>query len=113
MRPIRWLHISDIHLRAGNEWSQDVVLKAMCRNIGEQRAAGNQADFVLVTGDIAFSGKSDEYALAASFFDAVQTASGVSRERIFCVVGNHDIDRDRPEVMLPRCSCRNPWSEPS
>ena len=110
MRPIRWLHISDIHLRAGNEWSQDVVLKAMCRNIGEQRAAGNQADFVLVTGDIAFSGKSDEYALAASFFDAVQTASGVSRERIFCVVGNHDIDRDRQKLCFrgARAEIRGP-----
>ena len=50
MRPICWLHISDIHLRAGNEWSQDVVLKAMCGTIKEQRTAGTAPDFVLVDG---------------------------------------------------------------
>ena len=63
MRPIRWLHISDIHLRSEKTWSQDVVLGAICKNVGEQRAAGNLLDFVIVTGDIAFSGKTDEYNL--------------------------------------------------
>ena len=55
MRPIHWLHISDIHLREGNEWSQDVVLNSMCVCISELRKAGKEPDFVLVTGDIAFS----------------------------------------------------------
>ena len=110
MRPICWLHISDIHLRAGNEWSQDVVLSAMCRNIEEQRTAGIAVDFVLVTGDIAFSGKSEEYALAGSFFDAVQTASGVPKKRIFCVAGNHDVDRDRQKLCFrgARTELRSP-----
>ena len=100
MRPIYWLQISDIHLRAGNEWSQDFVLKAMCKNIREQRAAGIAADFVLMTGDIAFSGKTQEYKLAANFFDALQTASGVPKKRIFCVAGNHDIDRERQKLCF-------------
>ena len=100
MRPICWLHISDIHLRAGNEWSQDVVLKAMCRNILEQREAGTGADFILVTGDIAFSGKSEEYDLAEKFFDDLQAASGVLKGRIFCIAGNHDIDRDRRRMWI-------------
>lgn len=95
MRPICWLHISDIHLRIQNEWSQDVVLNAMCSQIEKQRSQGVEPDFILVTGDIAFSGKSKEYALAGYFFNALQTASGVPIERIFCVPGNHDIDRDR------------------
>ena len=100
MRPISWLHISDIHLRSDKKWQQDVVLKAMCRNIGEQREAGTAADFILVTGDIAFSGKSKEYELAASFFDDLQAASGVPKERIFCIAGNHDIDRGRQKLCF-------------
>ena len=100
MRPIYWLHISDIHLRADKKWQQDVVLKAMCRNIEEQRESGMVADFILVTGDIAFSGKSKEYELAASFFDDLQAASGVPRERIFCIAGNHDIDRRRQDMCF-------------
>lgn len=100
MRPICWLHISDIHLRIQNEWSQDIVINAMCAHIEKQRSQGVEADFILVTGDIAFSGKSKEYALAKNFFNALQTASGVPIERIFCVPGNHDIDRDRHNLCF-------------
>ena len=100
MLPICWLHISDIHLRLDNEWPQDVVLKAMCGHIREQREAGTAADFILVTGDIAFSGKSEQYALAKKFFNDLQASSGVPKERIFCIAGNHDIDRDRQEYCF-------------
>lgn len=95
MRPIRWLHISDIHLRASTAWSQDVVLTAMCKQIKEQRAQATPTDFILLTGDIAFSGKAQEYALAADFVNALCAASGVPKDRVFCIPGNHDIDRDR------------------
>ncbi len=100
MRAICWLHVSDIHLRVGNAWSQDVVLKAMCEHIAGQRTGGTVADFILITGDLAFSGKADEYALATGFLDALGTASGVPKERIFCVPGNHDIDRDRQNMCF-------------
>ena len=63
MRPICWLHISDLHMSPRDAWSQDVVLRAMCDQIKEQRAKGTAADFILVTGDLAFSGKAEEYAL--------------------------------------------------
>ena len=85
MRPIRWLHVSDIHLRASTVWSQDVVLTAMCKQIEEQRAQEILIDFILLTGDIVFSGKAEEYALAADFVNALCTASGVPKDRVFCV----------------------------
>ena len=93
MRALSWLHISDLHLRVDSEWAQDVVLTEMCHHIGQQRAAGSAFDFILVTGDIAYSGQAAEYSMAAQFFDELATQSGVSRRRIFCVPGNHDIDR--------------------
>ena len=95
MRPISWLHISDFHLQEGQEWSQDVVLREMCRHIEELRETDADVDFVLVTGDIAFSGKASEYLLAERFFNRLEAASGVPLKRIFCVPGNHDIDRTR------------------
>ena len=52
-------------------------------------------DFVLASGDLAFSGKSAEYGLAGAFFDELSVVSGVPRERIFCIAGNHDVDRER------------------
>lgn len=100
MRPICWLHISDIHMRVRDAWSQDVVLKAMCDHISRQRADGMVADFILVTGDLAFSGKANEYSLVAGFLNDLTTASGVSKERIFCVPGNHDINRERQQMCF-------------
>ena len=110
MRPINWLHISDFHLRVGREWAQDVVLDEMCRHIEHQRNSDTPFDFVLVTGDIAFSGQADEYAIVGRFFDELQSRSGVDREYIFCVPGNHDVDRTRQAMAFKgaRSALRTP-----
>jgi DNA repair exonuclease SbcCD nuclease subunit len=100
MRPIRWLHISDIHMRVSKVWSQDVVLKAMCDDIAKQRNEGATPDFVLATGDLAFSGNAKEYKLVERMFDAVSAASGVPKDQIFCIPGNHDIDRERQTMCF-------------
>lgn len=100
MRPLCWLHISDIHMRISDAWSQDVVLTAMCSHIAAQGSQGVRPDFILLTGDVAFSGKAEEYALAQAFIEALVMASGVPRERIFCIPGNHDIDRDRQRLCF-------------
>ncbi|MDX5929275.1 MULTISPECIES: metallophosphoesterase family protein [Acidiphilium] len=100
MHPICWLHISDIHMRVSKIWSQDVVLNAMCEDIAKQQRAGAAFDFILVTGDLAFSGNAEEYKLVASFFDAVSAASGVPADFIFCIPGNHDIDRERQKMCF-------------
>jgi predicted phosphodiesterase len=100
MRPIRWLHISDFHLRHRDAWSQDVVLEAMCERICQQRDEGVTADFILATGDLSFSGHVDEYDQVSRFFGELSTASGVSPERIFCVPGNHDVDRERQKLCF-------------
>jgi hypothetical protein len=100
MRPIGWLHISDFHLRANHAWSQDAVLSAMRDDIVRRRKAGAILDFILATGDLAFAGKALEYKLVVAFFDELATATGVPRERIFCIPGNHDIDRDRQKMSF-------------
>lgn len=100
MRPISWLHVSDVHMNVRNAWSQDVVLTAMCGRIERLRADGLEADFILATGDLAFSGKPEEYALVRDFFEALSKASGVPKERIYCVPGNHDIDRSRQTLCF-------------
>ena len=100
MRPICWLHISDLHLRPDDKWSQDVVLEAMCQNIKQLHDGGTEFDFVLVTGDIAFSGKAEEYSMAKDFFKELQSAAGVPVHRIFCVPGNHDVDRSRQDMCF-------------
>jgi hypothetical protein len=100
MRPITWLQISDIHMRPGDEWSQDVILRAMAKSIAQARTEGLTLDFALVTGDLAFSGKSNEYELVKMFLTAISEASGVPREKFFCVPGNHDVDRDKQKLCF-------------
>ena len=95
MRPIRWLHISDFHLRESDVWSQDAVLAAMLKDIGRRVTAGLVFDFVLVTGDLAYSGRESEYSLVETFMDDLATTLGLTRTEIFCIPGNHDVDRNR------------------
>ena len=99
MRPISWLHLSDVHLRPKDAWQQDLVLRAMCNDIGTQRDT-SAFDFVLLSGDLAFSGKPEEYDIAAKFLNALSEACGVPTASIYCVPGNHDIDRDRQRMAF-------------
>jgi 3',5'-cyclic AMP phosphodiesterase CpdA len=81
MRPITWLQISDIHMRPRDEWSQDIILRAMTKSIAQARTEGLTLDFALVTGDLAFSGKPKEYELVKACLTAISEASGVPREK--------------------------------
>jgi predicted phosphodiesterase len=87
-------------MRPRDEWSQDVILRAMTKSIAQARTEGRTLDFVLVTGDLAFSGKPNEYELVKGFLNAISEASGVPREKFFCVPGNHDVDREKQKLCF-------------
>ncbi len=54
---------------------------------------GGPLHFVVFTGDVGYSGKSDEYRLAKKhFFRPLLKTTGVAPERLFLVPGNHDVD---------------------
>jgi predicted MPP superfamily phosphohydrolase len=59
--PIRILHLSDLHFRADRAWDSDPVLRDLARFIAAEVRQGLVPDLVAVTGDLAFSGKADEY----------------------------------------------------
>ena len=93
-QPITWLHISDLHLRGSRAYDANIVLKALLRDVGERIAQdGLRPDFVAVTGDLTFSGKPAEYDLARQFFDELLRVTGLGKDRLFLVPGNHDVDR--------------------
>lgn len=111
LREIAWLQISDIHMRQRDEWSQDIVLHAMADSIRQHRCKGLTLDFILATGDLSFSGKKEEYELVKTFLDDLVGASGVPRERIFCIPGNHDVNRDRQKLCFQ--GARNALTSPN
>jgi predicted phosphodiesterase len=93
---LRILHLSDLHI--GKEhgdglWRVERVMgEAWDRNLAEIRRDG-PIDFVCFTGDLAQSGKPEQYADALKLVDAVLHSLDCPRDRFFCVPGNHDVDR--------------------
>ena len=91
-----WLHLSDFHFRGGQDtFSQDVSCEAVLRDIPGRLSTDYPLEFIVATGDIAFSGQRHEYELASTFFDALFGELGLDRNRLFVVPGNHDVDRTR------------------
>jgi tetratricopeptide (TPR) repeat protein/predicted phosphodiesterase len=96
-QPIRWLHLSDFHIGRdpqGEMMLFDSILDHVKKEIKEERCP----DMVFITGDIAFSGKKDQYELFYSnfyskLFDILKSArNDLCETRIFIVPGNHDVD---------------------
>ena len=81
MRTVRWLHISDLHMRKAEDAQRQLVLSEMLEDISRRSANGRQVDFVIATGDLAFSGKHLEYEIVASFFgNLVASLARISQE---------------------------------
>ena len=97
--PIAFVHLSDIHF--GQERGGVVIvhddakarliedLAATVEGLPEKKAAG-----IIITGDIAYGGKTDQYKIAAGWLDRVAAAAKCDITDIMVVPGNHDIDRD-------------------
>ena len=97
---ISWLHISDFHFRAGGDvFSQEVSCDALVRDIPLRLSDEFPLQFIVVTGDIAFSGKTSEYELASTFFASLLDNLGLETGRLCIVPGNHDVDRSTQTYM--------------
>lgn len=94
-----FLHISDIHFKQVDAGQPDDPNRAlrndMVRDVGTMRSRiGRAVDGVLVTGDIAFAGKSTEYDFAYHWLEnELCPAAGCPIDSVFVVPGNHDVDR--------------------
>lgn len=97
---LTWLHISDLHMRSGTsakQFEQNIVLKALKRDIAALLSNYVPAiipDFVLFTGDIAFSGQKEEYAVARTEIEAIN-ARLPRKASWYFVPGNHDVNWNR------------------
>ena len=91
---VTWLHISDFHVRGGDPYDRDVVLRALVESVGEYGKRGRAPDLIFATGDIAHAGKAEEYEIAGKFFDELLEAVKLPKSRLFIIPGNHDVNRD-------------------
>ena len=89
------LQISDIHLKEGA--SSNHVLEKLDDFERVLRSLLEEYEFcfVVISGDLAFSGKSEEYLLAIDFVETLQnilrSASNILNHDIVIVPGNHDL----------------------
>ncbi|KVT48320.1 metallophosphoesterase [Burkholderia ubonensis] len=91
--------MSDIHFGqekdGGLVFTNDDAKKRLLDDAaGEIAKIGTSASGVIVTGDIAYSAKYEEYVKAGEWLDRLAERVGCSRLDIQMVPGNHDIDRD-------------------
>ena len=108
---LTYVHVSDIHFgqeRGPEVYVHNDVKQCVIADVVELKMAIGieRMDGVIVTGDIAFSGKKTEYDQAAKWLDRLTEEIGCDKTDVIVVPGNHDIDRDRisagASLMLPR-----------
>ncbi len=102
MRSITWLHISDWH-QGRPDYDRRVVRDALIDDL-ERRAEIDErlaeVDFIVFSGDLAFSGEENEYEAAArDLLDPLLAVTRVPKSRLFMVPGNHDIHRPTLERL--------------
>ena len=88
---INILHISDIHALTKDELQLKIRADKLMDDIQSQEI---DFDILIVSGDIAFSGKPEEYELASKLFlDPIRKRLNIPTRRTFIAPGNHDVDR--------------------
>ncbi len=97
--PVRILHLSDFHFSVGRHWDADPILRELAAFIGQDIAGnGLTPDLVVITGDLAQSGKPEEYDLARTWLEnqlwprLADPNHPLPRDRLLLVPGNHDVD---------------------
>ncbi|WP_186057780.1 metallophosphoesterase [Burkholderia gladioli] len=98
--PAVFVHVSDIHFgqeKGDRVQIHDDVKQQLIADAKEviARIAGGAAHGILVTGDIAQSGKWKEYEDAGKWLDELALNIGVEIHRVQMVPGNHDLDRSK------------------
>lgn len=107
--PIRWLHLSDFHV-GKDDYAERRIFGRIHEHIREQLERSGAPDLIFITGDLAQSGRPEEY---SSFYEEfllplqVDTLGEEWQGKIFTIPGNHDVDRstaqyfDREAVLQP------------
>lgn len=91
------LHLSDIHFRdgeSGDVYDLDTDLRnELERDAERMRTRLKTIGGIVVTGDIAFGGKKEEYDIARVWLEKLCNVLGCAHESVWTVPGNHDVDR--------------------
>jgi len=110
MNEITILHLSDIHFKRNKDEDnkafrktvQQRLMDAVTAHLNEHKKEHKPLDFVVITGDIAFSGKKEEYDEAFTFLSALKDVLPKETE-FLAVPGNHDVEREKISKFFSLC----------
>src|SRR6202158_2381086 len=104
-RPIRWLHLSDLHFgcRGRELWWQ--VHEEFERSVREMVQRLGPPDLLIFSGDLANQGRQSEYVLLDGLLDAlcrwIAEEADAPEPFVIAVPGNHDLRRPKGLRALP------------
>jgi len=113
---LTFIHLSDIHFNknSGDSYDLDSDLRhEILEDIGREKNTVGCVSGVLISGDIAFSGKKSEYKKAKVFLTDLCCLLEIPETSIYCVPGNHDVDQkitkeshslDRAQIAIETAS---------
>lgn len=88
MPTLTFMHLSDLCIKGYPAADLDALLDDI-----SVRMHGQSVDFIVVSGDLASSGLGEEYVSVANFLDDLLMKTDLTKDRLFVVPGNHDMDR--------------------
>ncbi len=106
------IHLSDIHFRSSQQGVPDrnKDLRNEIRiDLSRQMTHLHRYDCILVTGDIAFAGRQDEFETARKWIESLCEDLKVDIGSVLVTPGNHDVDRNvagRDEILDIRSKIR-------
>jgi predicted phosphodiesterase len=115
MSGLTWLHLSDWHQR-GEDFDREIVRDALLADVENRRRISSDlgsVDLIIFTGDLTFSGKSEEFDAAYNYllkplFKSLGLTEAEGKDRLCIVPGNHDLDRSVLQTLDLSASVRGP-----
>lgn len=93
----RFLHLSDIHFgqeKNGKLVKHDYIRNALLNDAETLTKERGAISRILITGDIAYSGKTNEYKTANQWLEKLTKICGCDETHVSTIPGNHDCDLD-------------------
>src|SRR5262245_41797629 len=94
---LSFVHLSDIHFRRGrmgDVHDEDAGLRnELQRDLRRLRKKLTRLDGLIISGDVAFGGKPEEFEYAANWIETVRELVGCPKDAVMVIPGNHDVDR--------------------
>jgi predicted MPP superfamily phosphohydrolase len=99
-RPVRWLHISDLHLGSAGQELWWTVRRDFEHSVKEWVGKLGIPDLILVSGDLSNTGQRKEFTLFDRFLDDLLKWIGEPAPLVIPVPGNHDVQRPDAEYRF-------------